>query len=323
MSMDSSDYPPMLAVSGNPFDSDNYLYEIKWDGIRAVARVDAGGTKLYSRNGYDITYRYPELEFRDSVTRLPAVLDGEIVVLENGLPSFRTLQTRDHLKDPRKIRAAAQNIPAIYMVFDILNLGGEDLTGHSLLKRKELLDWAVKEGPHLLISRYITGAGIEFFNLAKQKGLEGVMAKRLDSPYQAGKRSNYWIKFRNVKTMSCVICGYLPGSGERKILGSLILGAYQGDRLVYVGNAGSGLDSKEISFLLEKFKDLTTVKSPFQVKPPLKGAVWVEPKLVCEVSYLEKKEVLRHPTFLGLRLDLEPKCLVSETSIPLRGTVRE
>jgi DNA ligase D-like protein (predicted ligase) len=305
--MDFHKYSPMLAISGTPFDDTNYLFEIKWDGIRAIALITREATTLYSRNGNNISHRYPELDLTGMVSKYPAVLDGEIVVLKDGLPSFHTLQTRDHLQDPKKIRSAAQEMPAIFMVFDILHLGGEDLFQHALIERKEVLTSAVQQGAHLLISQYITGAGKAFSALTKEKGLEGVMAKRLDSTYQIGKRSNFWIKFRNTKTMSCVICGYVSGSGSRNSLGSLILGAYDHNVLRYVGNAGSGLDGREIEFLLKNFNFIPNNANPFKASLPLKNPTFVEPELVCEVSYLERVAVLRHPTFLGLRRDLKPQ----------------
>lgn len=302
--MGESPYSPMLAVSGTPFDDERYLYEIKWDGIRAITCVDGARTTIYSRNGFDITFRYPELRFTGSVRQLPAVLDGEIVVLENGLPSFHALQLRNHFQDLGKIRNAVRNTPAIYMVFDLLQLGSEDLTALPLARRKELLNSAVIEGPHLVVSQYITGEGKAFFEVARNKGLEGVMAKRLDSPYYPGKRSSCWVKFRNTRTMSCVICGYQRGKGGRQRLGSLVLGVYDRGQLCYIGNVGSGLDEKEIDYLLAEFR--VRDKSLFAAPPPLKDVVWVEAKLVCEVNYLEKREVLRHPTFLGLRQDISP-----------------
>lgn len=302
----------MLAVSASPFDSPEYLYEIKWDGIRALAEVAEGKTTLYSRNANDITRRYPELVLDPWLDKIPAVLDGEIVILQNGLPSFRTLQTRDRLQDRRKICAASRTIPAIYVAFDLLSLDGRDLTQLTLIKRKNLLDNIVKGGTHLVVSQYVLESGKLLFEQARVKGLEGVMAKRLDSLYQCGKRSPHWVKFRNTKTMSCIICGYVPGSGDRKNLGSLILGAYEQNRLVYVGNAGSGLDGGEINFLLSQFRLLVRDTSPFAAPPPLKGPVWVEPRLVCDVSYLEKGEVLRHPTFIGLRKDVRPEECTTE-----------
>ncbi len=310
--MDLHKYSPMLAVSGKPFDSEDYLFEIKWDGIRAIAIVDRQGTTLYSRNGNDIGYRYPELNFSGLVTGTPTVLDGEIVVLTNGLPNFHTLQTRDHLKDPRKIRHAAQVMPAIYVVFDILYLNGQDLCQRPLAARKELLPSSVKESPHLVISQFITGAGKAFSDLSKERGLEGVMAKRLDSTYTRGKRSGTWIKFRNTKSMSCVICGYVSGSGSRYSLGSLILGAYDDGKLRYVGNAGSGLDSFEINLLLNHFNLTRTEKCPFDTPPPVKNPIFVQPDMVCDVNYLERTGVLRHPAFVGLRNDLSPRDCVWE-----------
>jgi len=311
--MSNCGYLPMLAMPSAPFDSPDYLYEVKWDGIRALACVDSEGTVLYSRNGKDISQRYPELALTSYLKRVPAVLDGEIVVVQNGLPSFRTLQTRDCLQDPHKIRAAARNIPAIYMVFDILSLEGKDLTGLPLIKRKELLQGMVLDGSNFVISQHVLEAGKGLFELAKAKGLEGVMAKRLDSPYQAGKRSSYWLKFRNVKSMSCIICGYVPGRGVRTRLGSLILGVYENEELVYIGKVGSGLGRTEIDYLLNRFTQLIRHKCTFSRSPSLKDAVWLEPCVVCEVSYLEKGEVLRHPTFLGLRQDLSPReCILDQ-----------
>ncbi len=301
------EYAPMLAVSGKPFDSEDYLYELKWDGIRALAVVEPDLTALFSRNGNNISRRYPELEFSGRLNTLPAVLDGEVVALQDGMPSFHKLQTRDHLQDEKKIRAAVRNMPAVFIVFDLLNLGGEDLTHLPLVKRKELLQALIQEGSNLALSRHVLGSGKALFELARQRGLEGVMAKRLDSPYQAGKRSGHWIKFRNTKSMSCIICGYVKGSGKRGTLGSLILGAYRGNKLVYIGNVGSGLGSKEIEMLLARFDRITRDTSPFEVIPLLKEAAWVEPELVCEVSYLEREQVLRHPVFNGLRSDVTPR----------------
>ncbi|MDA8443235.1 MAG: non-homologous end-joining DNA ligase [Peptococcaceae bacterium] len=301
------DIAPMLATAGTPFDSPDFLFEIKWDGVRAIAVIDAQNTTLFSRNGLDITPRYPELQFSGQFQHIPVVLDGEIIALRDGMPDFYTLQTRDRLQDQRKIAAAVRTTPVIFMAFDLLRMEGKDVTALPLRQRKELLQLVAKAGKNLLLSEFVVGAGMELVEFTRAKGLEGVVAKRLDSPYLRGQRSGNWVKVRNTRSMSCVVCGYLAGRGSRKELGSLILGAYTADGLAYIGCVGSGISRRDINLLHEPLRRLTRVDCPFQVVPDLKGAVWLEPRLVCEIHYLEKRKVLRHPVFVGWRGDKSPK----------------
>lgn len=297
---------PMLAVKSDPFDSPDFLYEVKWDGYRALAYLDSGGTELRSRNQLEITAGFPELGgLHRAVKELPALLDGEVVVFSGGRPSFGSLQARGRLSDRLKIRRAAELAPALYLAFDVLYISGLPVLGDPLERRKQILAASVREDPHLVVSDFVRGSGILFTRAARERGLEGTVAKALNSPYLPGKRSSYWKKTRFTREADLAVCGFRAGKGGRK-LGALVLCGYRNGALVYSGKVGTGFDRKTEEDLIRRLLPLRTDRPPVAVPREEAGGVnWVTPRLVCSVEYLEKTGdgFLRHPSFKGLRSD--------------------
>lgn len=297
---------PMLAVKGEPFDSEEYLFEVKWDGYRVLAYLDAGFTELRSRNRLDMTATFPELDkIHLQVKQLPALLDGEVVVFSGGKPSFGSLQSRGRLSDPLKIKSASLKTPAVYLVFDILYVDGRPVIGEPLSRRKEILADAVTGGPSLVVTDFVTGGGVLFARAAREQGLEGVMAKALGSPYLPGKRSPYWKKIRHTEEVELAICGYRPGKGGRR-LGALLLCGHNDGKLVFAGRVGTGFDRETEDDLIKRLTPLRTDRPlPAVPREELRDTIWVRPELVCTVEYLEKTAdgYLRHPSFKGLRFD--------------------
>jgi bifunctional non-homologous end joining protein LigD len=304
---------PMLATAGDlpPADEDgDWGYEFKWDGVRAVAAVSGGVLALTSRKGTDITVRYPE------VARLPevlagcdAVLDGEIVAMDGqGRPDFGALQNRMHRTGPEVPRMAAER-PVTYLVFDLLALNGQDLTGLPYAERRERLDALAPSGHRWATTPWFPGGGAGVRAASVENGLEGVIAKRLDSQYRPGLRSPDWRKIKNVRTQSVVVGGWRPGAGRREgLIGSLLFGVHDdAGRLVYAGHVGTG-------FTEQALRDLRGMLTPRATSPfadPLprevtRDAHWVEPELVGEVGYAvwTADGRLRHPAWRGLRDDL-------------------
>ncbi|TDA69985.1 MAG: ATP-dependent DNA ligase [Clostridia bacterium] len=300
----------MLAVPGSPFDSPEFIYEVKWDGYRCLAYLDRE-TRLQSRNLLDISARFPELaDLHRTVTATPVVLDGEIIVLgEDGRPSFSRLQARGRLSEPRRT-------PAIYVAFDALFYQGQNICREPLLRRKERLEQAVPERENLIISRYVEEHGRDFFRACVQAGLEGTMAKEKGSLYLPGKRSPHWRKFRHTRQGDFVVVGYEPGRGKR-LLGSLILAESRDGNLVYRGKVGTGFDRGEEEYLWQQLLNLAPSPPPFSAIPQeASRAIWVQARLVCTVRYLEMtpEGCLRHPVYAGLRPDKEPEECQSRSS---------
>ncbi|WP_236830154.1 non-homologous end-joining DNA ligase [Blastococcus sp. KM273128] len=311
---------PMLAVPGElPADDDGWGYEFKWDGVRAVAGVRDGRLVLASRKGGDITVRYPE------VARLPGalagrdvVVDGEIVLMDaRGRPDFGALQNRMHRTGPEVPRLAAA-APVTYLVFDLLALDGADLRGRPYGERRALLDDLAPAGARWVLTPWFPGSGAQVQAASEENGLEGVVAKRLASPYRDGVRSPEWRKVKNFFTQSVVVGGWRPGQGRRAgTIGSLLVGVPDDDgRLVYVGHVGTGFadqDLRDLQRLLTR-----RPSSPFDGTLPrdiTRDAQWVEPDLVGEVAYAvwTAEGRLRHPVWRGVRDDLEPDDVVRET----------
>ena len=290
-------YLPMLAaVAPAPFSSDDWLFEIKWDGVRAIATV-AGTLSLKSRNDTEMSGQFPELA--ELLALAPGtVLDGEIVVMSGGRPDMQSLLTRLQGTGPRA------GAPVTYIVFDILKRNGTDLTGLPLTERREILKAAVREGPHVVLSEPVEGRGEDYYRAAVAQGLEGVMAKRRDSKYEPGQRSGAWMKIRVQKSCDCVIAGYTPGRGGRgPAFGALLLGLYNGKTLVPVGKVGTGFSDRLLDELMAAFA-LHVTEVP-QLPGIRQNVVWLEPFFVCEVGYMEvtRDRKLRIPRFLRLRTD--------------------
>ena len=309
---------PMMARSGAlPPREGQFGFEVKWDGIRTVATIDHGHIDLRGRNLSDFTPRYPEV--RDMARALGArriVLDGEIVAFDDeGRPSFERLQARMHLASDSAVRRRMRDIPATYVIFDLLYLDGHTTMSLSYEERRELLDRLGLEGPAWRTPSYHRGEGKALLAATKELGIEGIVAKKLDCPYHPGQRASHWIKVKNVLTQDVVIGGWTQGEGGRSSsLGSLAVGVMEGDELVYAGKVGTGFNEASLALLKRELEPLARDASPFRGRPPPKGTRFVEPKLVAHVEFREwtKSGTLRAPSFKGLRPDISPQECVRE-----------
>lgn len=293
---------PMLAtLTDEPFDNPDWIFEVKWDGYRAVTEINKGDIKFYSRNGLSFTELYPEVAHELKKIKKDCVIDGEVVVLdENGKPSFQKLQQF----------GMTRNLPIKYYLFDCLSYNGEDITARPLVDRKKILEKLIPKSDILKYSEHISTDGIKFYNESKKLDLEGIMAKRADSPYEIGRRTTDWLKVKNHNTQEAVIAGYTAPRASRKYFGSLVLGIYKRGKLNYIGHTGTGFTDKILKDVYDQLQPYVTDSSPFDKKVPLNSAVtWVKPALVCNVKYSELTSdgILRHPVFMGLRIDKKPK----------------
>jgi bifunctional non-homologous end joining protein LigD len=307
---------PMLAtLTGAAFDDDEWQFEPKWDGIRAIA-ICGEDTRLISRNDRDITVAYPELAgLHNRVVALDAMLDGEIVAFEDGVPSFQLLQQRMHLRDARKIEEMTRRIPVVFMVFDLLFLDGSDVTGRPLVERRLLLEELIVPAEFVQLSPVTEGRGRALFDAAAQQGLEGIMAKKRESRYQPGARSKEWLKVKVTFDADVVIAGWTEGEGNRKgSIGSLVMAVYDGDQLRYVGNVGTGFTQRSLADVVRSLEALEETAPAFppeviRSRPELRKAHWVTPSLVAMVEHRQLTNVgrLRAPAFKGFRDDKAPE----------------
>jgi bifunctional non-homologous end joining protein LigD len=293
---------PMLAkLHEGAFNSTAWVYEIKWDGYRAIADINKKEIKLYSRNGLSFRPDYPAVYDELKKIKQTVVLDGEIVALDaDGRPSFQLLQ--QYAIDP--------DVPLCYYVFDCLYINGKSIEDKPLLERKEMLKKLLPESNVIKYCDHIAEQGREFFAAVKKQGLEGMIAKKADSIYTEGARSNDWLKVKNVIMEEAVIAGYTAPRNSRKFFGALILGIYTDGKLTYIGHTGTGFNDKTLKAVYAQMQELKTNKSPFDNRVPVNGAVtWVKPELVCNLKYSEITEGghRRHPVFMGLRIDKTAK----------------
>jgi len=309
---------PMLAtLVDEPFDSDEWLYEVKWDGYRAVSFMKGKKVEIKSRNDKSFNEKFYPIFDELTTMNLDAILDGEIVVVgENGQANFGELQNW---------RSEADGI-LLYYVFDILWYKGKDLTGLSLCERKEILKEVLLASDSVKISTSFFTSGIEFLEAAKKMGLEGIMAKRKNSLYHTKTRTKDWLKIKANKRQEVVIGGFTNNEGSSKLFSSVLVGVYEGKNLIYTGKVGTGFNDKMQKEMMEQFKPLVTDKSPFSSEPdvnkpsrfrpdpPHADVTWLKPKLICEVSFTEMTTdgVMRHPSFDGMREDKNPKNIVLE-----------
>ncbi|MGE5944234.1 MAG: DNA ligase D [Flavobacteriales bacterium] len=292
---------PMLASPGKTiFNDKNWIYELKYDGYRAIANIENGNVELYTRNGISLNEKFKRVHDALASIEHTAILDGEIVILDaDGLPQFNALQNYDEESTKGAL---------MYYVFDILHLNGHDTLELPLLDRKQLVKELIpEETPYLQFCDHIEGMGITVYNQAIEMGMEGVIAKKSDSKYELNVRSSEWLKFKKTENTETIICGYTLSEKKALKFGSLILGMVEDDTLVYVGTCGSGFSTQQIEELYHKFEVLKTEDPVFKIGQHLKGrkAVWLIPKLICEVKFSEwtKANVMRHPIFLRLRED--------------------
>jgi bifunctional non-homologous end joining protein LigD len=289
---------PMLATLVKaPFDGQEWLFEVKWDGYRAIAEIREGDVSLYTRNQISLTTKYAPIVESLQTCGFAAVLDGEIVVVDDqGRPDFQMLQNyqksgRGHL---------------LYYVFDLLHFKGRDLTRLPLARRKEILKKILPAGQNLKFSDHVPEEGVLFFKVVQDKGLEGIVAKHSQSPYLMGKRSRQWLKIKARLTQEGVIAGFTAPKGGRKFFGSLVLGAYEGGELTYIGHSGAGFSTAILKSIHGRLQPLIRQECPFKAEPPGDTPVtWVKPELVCEVAFAGWTEdgLMRHPVFSRLRED--------------------
>ncbi|WP_020573160.1 non-homologous end-joining DNA ligase [Actinopolymorpha alba] len=322
-----TDLEPMLAtLSKLPADQDEWGYEIKWDGVRALAYGQPGRLRLVSRNLLDISAQYPEVRgLTRTLGARQVILDGELVALDaRGRPSFQALQRRMHLTSEAEIRRRQREVPVTYIIFDLLFLDGRLLFGMSYEERRRELEALGLSGSHWHTPGYQRGDGVAFLQASREQQLEGIVAKRLNSGYQPGRRSRDWLKIKNVQRQEFVIGGWIPGAGRRSgELGALLMGYYAtgngGElRLRFAGKVGTGFDTAELRRLKELLEPLRIDASPFSGRQPERGATFVEPRLVCEVAFSEwtKAGTLRHPSYQGLRDDKQAIQVVREVPAP-------
>ena len=301
-------YKPMLAKEADKaFTDKDWLFEVKWDGFRAIAYIN-GEASLRSRNQKELIDSFPELgELKNQAEGL--VLDGEIVILNEGKVNFQALLERSTASQ-REISMQAAKSPAAYIVFDILEKEGKPLIDLPLTERKRILKESVKESEHVILADYVEEKGEAYYEAILQKGLEGIMAKKKSSGYEQGLRSGNWVKIKKLCTSDCVIFGYTKGTGARKAtFGALLLGLYDtAGKPVFVGKVGTGFSQDLLKSLLAEFEKLKTDKAPFEADVA-ERVVWLKPKLVAEVAYqvVTKDRRLRMPRFLRLRDDKHPE----------------
>jgi len=327
---------PMLAESvDEPFDGPEWLFEIKWDGYRAIAFLADGKVRLVSRNQNDLTARYPELkDLAQFVRAKTAILDGEVVALDaDGRASFSLMQQRTGFRPGGRRAAANAAVPVLYYAFDLLYFDGEDWRRVPLEERKRKLASLVAAGDVVRYSDHYEERGKALFERARQMGLEGIVAKKRTSFYEE-RRSREWLKIKIRQRLECVVGGYTEPEGSRAHFGSLVLGLYdKRGRLIHIGQAGSGFDRKALDRMWKVLKKLETKRNPFfgEVEA-LRKVFWVKPELVAEIEFAEwtggapsgkldsSGPKLRAPVFLGLRDDKDPKeCVLEESGIELKN----
>jgi len=303
---DRSASPMLIAEMQEPFDSPDYIYELKLDGERCLAYLDKDGITLQNKRKLLLNPRFPELSSINKSVKTRCILDGEITVLVDGKPDFSQVQRRALMSNKFKIQLAADKYPASFTAFDILYYKDGPVIDRPLLERKALLQKVIKsENDRLAISRFIGEQGKALYEAAAEQGLEGVVAKRKDSIYQLGKRTKDWIKFKNLLDDDFVVLGYIEK--ENHVV-SLILGQYQESKMIYKGHVTMGVSREDFKII----SGIKTARPPFDPPKGNDNAVWIKPDLVCTVKYMDltSKGGLRQPVYKGLRDDKDPKdCL--------------
>ncbi|HKA00018.1 MAG TPA: DNA ligase D, partial [Candidatus Solibacter sp.] len=310
---------PMTAnVGDRPPHGDDWLFEIKWDGVRAIAFVENEEVRLQGRSGLRCERQYPELAvLPHHLSASSAVLDGEIAVLDGkGVSRFHLIQPRIANSDPNAVAHLVRSTPVVYFAFDLLYLDGYDLRHVPLATRRELLEQVLEPGAVVRISEAFPGAGEALLDAARENGLEGIVAKRAQSLYES-RRSREWLKIKIVTEQEFVIGGFTTPQGDRDHFGALVIGVHNDGKLHWVGNVGTGFDQKLLNYLAARLKPLATSTCPFVERPkPDKGMTWVKPELVCQVKFSNwtQDDRLRAPVFLGLRNDVPAPDVAREAS---------
>ncbi len=310
--------PTLATLVRDPFDSDDYIFEPKWDGVRTLA-VCTDETKLLSRTGRDCTATYAELNrLHERLVCVDAIVDGEIVAMEKGRPSFERLQSRINLQNEREIARIMKLIPVTFIAFDLLYLDGKSLIDEPIERRKELLDELVVTNDKTQVSTWVEGAGIALADAARAQKLEGIVAKKLGSTYRPGRRVKDWQKIKVVHEVDVVVGGWTRGEGNRSnSFGALLVGAHAPEGLRFLGAVGTGFSEKAIEKLLPGLQELESEECPFAFDPtgsggrfgkPIRDPHWVRPELVARVEFREltSADRFRAPSFKGVRADADP-----------------
>ena len=297
--------PMLIGLSGEAFDSPDYIYELKLDGERCIAYLDPkAGTELRNKRNMNMLSKVPELSEIHLQVSVRCILDGELLVLVDGKPDFSQIQRRSLMTNNFKLKLQGTQHPASFVAFDILYHDGKDVTGLPLMSRKQLLKNTITENDRLAISRYIERRGADFFNLAAKQRLEGIVAKRKDSVYVFDKRTKDWIKIKNLKDDDFIVCGYAE---KEKGFVSVVLGQYRSHALIYKGHVSIGISNDDFRLMQQVPK---MDESPFELTPSgLENTAWLEPMLVCKVKYMTKMKTgyMRQPVFKGIRADKRPE----------------
>ena len=296
--------PMLIGAVGEPFDSPEYIYELKLDGERCIVYLDKNGTEIRNKRNLNMNSKVPELSNIHKQVKYPCILDGELIVIREGKPDFYEIQRRSLMSNSFKIDLAAAKLPASFTAFDILYYKDKQVIELPLIERKSLLQKTVKENSSIAVSRYIEEQGIAFYHMTVQQDLEGIVAKRKDSKYYLDKRTKDWIKIKNLQDDDYVICGYIL---KENGIASLILGQYQNKKLIYKGHVTLGVSGNSFEIIA---KQLNVPVPPFKSIPlGNENAIWISPELVCIVKYMMKTASgsLRQPVFKGLRYDKEPQ----------------
>ena len=302
--------PMLIGASADAFDSADYIFELKLDGERCLAYLDAAGVELRNKRNDRLLPRFPELAGVAAQVRGRCILDGELIVTVGGKPNFAEVQRRSLLSNAFKIKLSAEKYPASFVAYDILYLDGRELFSLPLMERKSLLFQTVPaETARLALSRHVEKAGARLFEQAAAQGLEGVVAKRRESMYRPGRRTKDWIKIKNLQDDDFVVCGHIRKEGD---VTSLVLGQYRDGTLVYKGHVTMGVSGPDFA----RIRAQPAAACPFADVPRgNQGAVWLKPDLVCVVQFMERTAGggIRHPIFKGLRQDKTPReCIEPE-----------
>lgn len=301
--------PMLIAEQREAFNSPDYIYEVKFDGIRCIAYLDSNMTDLRNKRNIKMLPRVPELSEIHKRVNNKCILDGELFVLKDGITDFHEIQRRALMTNTFKIQLTSKKYPACFVAYDILYLRNELVIDKSLMERKKILSETINENERISISRYIEEQGIQLFELTKEKGLEGVVAKKKDSKYRFDKRTKDWIKCKVMSHDDCVICGYIYKANN---MTSLVLGQYNKNELVYKGHVTLGVSLR----VLNKHKYRRIDYSPFGYVPKgNENAIWIDPELVCIVESMPtEKGSFRQAVFRGIRDDKTPiECQVKPT----------
>ena len=307
--------PELATLVDQPFDRKGWIFEIKWDGFRTLADMHQGHVELYSRNLLPFNELFAPIHDSLKKSKADMLLDGEVVILDpKGRSNFQLLQNYQRTAAPEgrasSIKDGRGKGHLVYYVFDLLRLKGKSTMGLPLEQRKKLLKQNLPKLPNVKYSDHIEERGVAFFKAAQKQNLEGIIAKDFQSPYRPGRRTMDWLKIKTQLRQEAVIGGFTEPLGSRKFFGSLILGVYERGKFKYIGHSGGGFDEETLKSIYHNLKPLVKKESPFATKVPNKAKpYWVKPKFVCEVAFSEwtTEGQMRHPVFLGLRPDKNPK----------------